>query len=59
LHGGEFRLNSTVRLGTEVIVIFPAERVMDTLPALGAESTPEAPERRRRRMRRRQGAHAA
>src|SRR5271168_2080151 len=59
LHGGEFRLNSTLRLGTEVIVIFPAERVMDTLPALNAESMPEAPERRRRRMRRRQGADAA
>jgi two-component system, cell cycle sensor histidine kinase PleC len=61
LHGGEFRLNSTLRLGTEVIVIFPPERVMDTLPALNAESIPEAPERRRRRMRRRQrdSAHAA
>src|SRR5271168_3549520 len=59
LHGGEFRLNSTLRVGTEVIVIFPAERVMDTLPALNAESMPEAPERRRRRMRRRQGADAA
>jgi two-component system cell cycle sensor histidine kinase PleC len=59
LHGGEFRLNSTLRLGTEVIVIFPPERVMDTLPALNDESTPEAPERRRRRMRRRQREHAA
>jgi two-component system cell cycle sensor histidine kinase PleC len=59
LHGGEFRLNSTLRVGTEVIVIFPPERVMDTLPALNAESIPEAPERRRRRMRRRQRAHAA
>ena len=48
-----------LRIGTEVIVIFPPERVMDTLPALSAESTPEAPERRRRRMRRRQRAHAA
>ena len=61
LHGGEFRLNSTLRVGTEVIVIFPPERVMDTLPALDPEPTPEAPERRRRRMRRRQrdSAHAA
>ena len=58
LHGGEFRLNSTLRLGTEVIVIFPPERVMDTLPALNAELIPEAPERRRRRMRRRQRDHA-
>ena len=34
LHGGEFRLNSAPRFGTEVIVIFPSERVMETLPAL-------------------------
>jgi two-component system, cell cycle sensor histidine kinase PleC len=61
LHGGEFRLNSTLRFGTEVIVILPPERVMDTLPALDPEPAPEAPERRRRRMRRRQRdpAHAA
>jgi two-component system cell cycle sensor histidine kinase PleC len=59
LHGGEFRLNSTLRVGTEVIVIFPPERVMDTLPALDPESAPEAPERRRRRLRRRQRAQAA
>src|SRR5208337_3550127 len=49
LHGGEFRLNSTVRCGTEVIVIFPPERVMDTLPALDPSETPE---RRKRRLRR-------
>jgi two-component system cell cycle sensor histidine kinase PleC len=49
LHGGEFRLNSTPRFGTEVIVIFPPERVMDTLPALDPEETPE---RRKRRLRR-------
>ena len=59
LHGGEFRLNSTIRAGTEVIVIMPPERVMDTLPAFDPEPIPEAPERRRRRMRRRQRAHAA
>jgi len=61
LHGGEFRLNSTLRVGTEAVVIFPPERVMDTLPALDPEPSPEAPERRRRRMRRRQRppAHAA
>jgi two-component system, cell cycle sensor histidine kinase PleC len=52
LHGGEFRLNSTVRFGTEVIVIFPPERVMDTLPALEPESAFESPERRKRRLRR-------
>jgi two-component system cell cycle sensor histidine kinase PleC len=60
LHGGEFRLNSTLRFGTEVIVIFPPERVMDTLPAFDPEPGPDAPERRRRRMRRRRDpAHAA
>ena len=42
LHGGEFRLNSILRLGTEVIVIFPPERVMDTLPALSAEFDPRS-----------------
>jgi two-component system, cell cycle sensor histidine kinase PleC len=52
LHGGEFRLNSTVRFGTEVIVIFPPERVMDTLPALDPEPAPEGSERRKRRLRR-------
>jgi Histidine kinase-, DNA gyrase B-, and HSP90-like ATPase len=33
LHGGTFTLKSKLREGTEVIVIFPPERVMDTLPA--------------------------
>ena len=56
LHGGEFRLSSALRVGTEVIVIFPPERVMDALPALDQAPAPEAPERRRRRMRRRQRA---
>ena len=34
LHGGNFRLVSRPREGTEVIVTFPAERVMDTLAAV-------------------------
>lgn len=34
LHGGHFRLTSKLREGTEVIVTFPAERVMDALPAV-------------------------
>lgn len=34
LHGGTFQLNSTLRLGTEVIVTFPSERVIDALPAV-------------------------
>ena len=34
LHGGSFTLRSEVRVGTEVIVIFPPERVMDALPQM-------------------------
>lgn len=34
LHGGEFKLLSKVREGTEVVVIFPPERVMNALPQL-------------------------
>ncbi|MDH7796247.1 MULTISPECIES: ATP-binding protein [unclassified Beijerinckia] len=34
LHGGTFVLKSEVRVGTEVIVIFPPERVMDALPQM-------------------------
>jgi two-component system, cell cycle sensor histidine kinase PleC len=52
LHGGEFRLNSAVRFGTEVIVIFPPERVMDTLPPVESEPALESSERRRGRLRR-------
>src|SRR5262249_42491079 len=32
LHGGSFTLRSKLREGTEVIVTFPAERVMAALP---------------------------
>ena len=31
LHGGQFRLTSKVRQGTEAVVIFPPERVMNAL----------------------------
>jgi two-component system, cell cycle sensor histidine kinase PleC len=31
LHGGQFKLISKLRVGTEVVVSFPAERVMETL----------------------------
>jgi two-component system cell cycle sensor histidine kinase PleC len=34
LHGGVFNLNSRLRIGTEVTFTIPAERVMDTLPAV-------------------------
>ncbi|HMN73730.1 MAG TPA: ATP-binding protein [Rhodoblastus sp.] len=37
LHGGTFTLRSKVREGTEVIVVFPPERVMNALPRLGVE----------------------
>jgi two-component system cell cycle sensor histidine kinase PleC len=38
LHGGSFTLKSKLREGTEVIVIFPLERVIDALPAVGEEN---------------------
>jgi two-component system cell cycle sensor histidine kinase PleC len=43
LHGGQFNLRSKLREGTEVIVVFPPERVMSALPQLD----PDAPEPRR------------
>jgi two-component system cell cycle sensor histidine kinase PleC len=41
MHGGTFTLRSTVRVGTEVTATFPAERVMEALPAI--ESPPIEP----------------
>jgi two-component system cell cycle sensor histidine kinase PleC len=38
LHGGSFTLKSKLREGTEVIVIFPPERVMDAVPAVAEEN---------------------
>lgn len=32
LHGGQFKLTSKIREGTEAIVVFPSERVMDAPP---------------------------
>jgi two-component system cell cycle sensor histidine kinase PleC len=43
LHGGEFQLLSKVREGTEVVVIFPPERVMNTLPKLDPDDSQPAP----------------
>ena len=37
LHGGTFTIKSEVRVGTEVIVMMPPERVMDALPQLDPE----------------------
>ncbi|MDE2364636.1 MAG: ATP-binding protein, partial [Hyphomicrobiales bacterium] len=47
LHGGTFTLKSKVREGTEVVVVFPPERVMNALPRLDAETG--APVRTRQR----------
>lgn len=47
LHGGTFTLKSEVRVGTEVIVIFPPERVMDSLPQIDLDAV-ERPRRRPR-----------
>jgi two-component system, cell cycle sensor histidine kinase PleC len=50
LHGGTFTLKSKVREGTEVIVVFPPERVMNALPQLDPdESNQPAPETKPRR----------
>ena len=52
LHGGNFTLRSEVRVGTEVIVILPPERVINALPQLDPNETdepakPAAPTKRR------------
>ncbi|MGH6823614.1 MAG: sensor histidine kinase, partial [Methylocella sp.] len=49
LHGGSFTLKSKLREGTEVVVIFPPERVMDVLPAVAEENPGSRNGRRRRR----------
>ncbi|MDQ6437864.1 HAMP domain-containing sensor histidine kinase [Mesorhizobium sp. LHD-90] len=36
LHGGSFDIRSKLREGTEVIVVFPAARVMEAMPAVPA-----------------------
>ena len=38
LHGGSFTLKSKLREGTEVIVIFPLERVIAAVPAVAEEN---------------------
>ena len=43
LHGGTFSLKSKLRIGTEVIVTFPPERVMSALPPIGAAAPDAAP----------------
>src|SRR5579871_851759 len=43
LHGGTFSLKSKLRIGTEVVVTFPPERVMSALPPVGYDSPPTQP----------------
>jgi two-component system, cell cycle sensor histidine kinase PleC len=38
LHGGQFHIRSKLREGTEVIMIMPAARVIQSMPAVGATS---------------------
>ncbi len=53
LHGGQFRLTSKVRQGTEAVVIFPPERVMTALAALDPNAPAAAAEAKGRGARRR------
>jgi two-component system cell cycle sensor histidine kinase PleC len=55
MHGGTFTLKSKLRIGTEVIVTFPPERVMSALAPMAEEESPPLqpetdalPEERRR-----------
>ena len=47
LHGGLFMLKSKVREGTEAIVVFPPQRVMNVLPMLDPMGERQAPITRR------------
>jgi two-component system, cell cycle sensor histidine kinase PleC len=44
MHGGTFTLKSKLRIGTEVIVTFPPERVMSALGPMADETPPLQPE---------------
>jgi two-component system cell cycle sensor histidine kinase PleC len=44
MHGGTFTLKSKLRIGTEVIVTFPPERVMSALAPVAEEAPPLQPE---------------
>jgi two-component system, cell cycle sensor histidine kinase PleC len=43
LHGGTFTLKSRLRIGTEVIITFPPERVMSALAPVAEEEAPLQP----------------
>jgi two-component system cell cycle sensor histidine kinase PleC len=53
LHGGQFMLKSKVREGTEAIIVFPSQRVMNALPKLqdSEENPAAAPNLRRSAIR--------
>jgi two-component system, cell cycle sensor histidine kinase PleC len=44
LHGGTFTLKSKLRIGTEVIITFPPERVMSALAPVAEEEAPLQPQ---------------
>src|SRR6201994_3625516 len=44
MHGGTFTLKSKIRIGTEVIVTFPPERVMSALGPMSEGAPPPPPE---------------
>jgi two-component system cell cycle sensor histidine kinase PleC len=44
LHGGTFALKSKLRIGTEVVITFPPERVMSALAPLAEPSPPVVPQ---------------
>ena len=44
MHGGTFTLKSKLRIGTEVIVTFPPERVMSALAPVAEEAPPLQPD---------------
>src|SRR3569623_687602 len=43
MHGGTFTLKSKLRIGTEIIVTFPPERVMSALAPMAEEAPPLQP----------------
>jgi two-component system cell cycle sensor histidine kinase PleC len=44
MHGGTFTLKSKLRIGTEVVVTFPPERVMSALGPMSEDAPPLQPE---------------
>ncbi len=48
MHGGSFTLKSKLRIGTEVLITFPPERVMSALAPMNEEAPPLQPQRSER-----------